>query len=138
MDRIDLQRLAETRLKDAEVLLSAQCWSAAYYLVGYAVECGLKACASRQFGEHVVPEKKLVSDFYTHEIERLLNTSGVKTSKEFRAVADREFRLNWATVCAWNEQSRYDHAISETMARDMYAAVAEPASGVLSWLKMVW
>jgi HEPN domain-containing protein len=44
MNRTDLQILAEDRLKDAEVLLANGRFGAAYYLAGYAVECGLKAC----------------------------------------------------------------------------------------------
>jgi len=49
MDRIKLQQLAEVRLKDAEVLLTAGQWEAAYYLLGYCIECALKACVAKQF-----------------------------------------------------------------------------------------
>ena len=44
MDRLQWQQLAERWLVDAKALLDAHRWSAAYYLAGYAVECGLKAC----------------------------------------------------------------------------------------------
>jgi hypothetical protein len=44
MNRAELQQLAEDRRLDAEALLAAQRWAGAYYLAGYAVECGLKAC----------------------------------------------------------------------------------------------
>jgi hypothetical protein len=44
VNRTDLQKLARVRLGDAKVLLKAKRWPAAYYLAGYAVECGLKAC----------------------------------------------------------------------------------------------
>jgi HEPN domain-containing protein len=47
MNRTDLQILAEDRLKDAEVLLAKGRFAAAYYLAGYAVECGLKACIAK-------------------------------------------------------------------------------------------
>ena len=32
------------RLREARALLGVRCWSGAYYLAGYAIECGLKAC----------------------------------------------------------------------------------------------
>jgi hypothetical protein len=44
VNRAELRQLAEDRLRDAECLLAAGRWSGAYYLAGYAVECGLKAC----------------------------------------------------------------------------------------------
>jgi HEPN domain-containing protein len=63
MENTKLQELAELRLKDAEILLAAHRWDAAYYLLGYCIECALKACVARQFKERVVPDKKLVNSF---------------------------------------------------------------------------
>lgn len=59
MNRIEWQRIAEERARDAEALLAAGQWSGAYYLAGYAVECGLKACIARQIGQHEFPDKEL-------------------------------------------------------------------------------
>ena len=78
MNRADLQQLADARVQDAEALLNAGRWPAAYYLLGYAIECALKACAARQFREHEVPDKTIVNHFYTHKLDLLLNISGVK------------------------------------------------------------
>jgi HEPN domain-containing protein len=44
VNRAELQRLTRDRIRDAKALLTAGRWSGAYYLAGYAVECGLKAC----------------------------------------------------------------------------------------------
>ena len=49
MDKANLQQIAEIRVRDAEVLLAAGQWDAAYYLPGYSIECALKACISKQF-----------------------------------------------------------------------------------------
>src|SRR5438128_3777261 len=78
MNRTDLQLLSDARVADAEVLLRDGRWAAAYYLLGYAVECGLKACAARQFQQDEVPDKTVVNDFYTHRLDKLLGISGVK------------------------------------------------------------
>lgn len=138
MDRSDLQVLAEARVVDAEALLQAGRWAAAYYLLGYAVECALKACAAKQFHEHEVPDKTIVNDFYTHRLDKLLNISGAKVALEAQAAADSRFQVNWNAVRDWNETSRYDHSTTEATARDMLVAVADPSSGVLPWLKSQW
>jgi hypothetical protein len=138
MDRSDLQKLADARVADAVALLHAGRWAAAYYLLGYAIECGLKACAARQFREHEVPDKTIVNDFYTHRLEKLLNISGVKDALEKRAAADPQFLVNWNAVRDWNETTRYEHSTTEAKARDMLVAVTDAASGVLTWLKTQW
>lgn len=94
MERTQLQRLAETRLSDAEVLLSAQRWDAAYYLLGYCVECALKACIARQFRADDVPDRKLVNSFYTHELDKLLDIAGLRIDMEREATRDSEFAVN--------------------------------------------
>ena len=48
MNRADFQKLAEIRLEEAATLLNAGKFDGAYYLSGYAVECGLKACIAKQ------------------------------------------------------------------------------------------
>jgi HEPN domain-containing protein len=138
MNRADLQALADTRVADARVLLDAERWPAAYYLLGYAVECALKACTSRQFGQHEVPDKKIVNNFYTHRLDDLLSISGAKAALEAKAKAEPQFRTNWNIVRDWNETSRYDPLTTETKARDMYTSVTDPKFGVLPWLKTVW
>jgi HEPN domain-containing protein len=63
MNRTDLQILAEDRLKDAEVLLASGRFGAAYYLAGYAVECGLKACIAKLTRAEDFPIKTLSMEF---------------------------------------------------------------------------
>ena len=41
--RAEWQQLAEDRILDAQAHLAVARWSAAYYLIGYAVECGLNS-----------------------------------------------------------------------------------------------
>ena len=44
MNRSDFQQLADVRIDEAAVLFAQGKYDGAYYLAGYAVECGLKAC----------------------------------------------------------------------------------------------
>ena len=138
MDRARLQQLADLRLQDAVVLLDAGRWEAAYYLLGYCVECGLKACVAKQFREHEVPEKALVNSFYTHRIDELLRISGLRSPMKKQANIDSGFGSNWNTVQDWNEAVRYEVSITEATAREMYEAVTNIKSGVLPWLKLQW
>ena len=138
MDRTRLQELAGLRLRDAEALLAAGQWDAAYYLLGYCIECALKACVARQFRLHEVPDRKLVNSFYTHRLDELLTISGVKLEMEVHSKADSSFEINWNTVRDWNESVRYEVGITEATARGMYDAVTNEASGILTWLKTQW
>lgn len=130
--------LADARVADAEALLRSSRWAAAYYLLGYAVECGIKACAARQFRQDEVPDKAVVNDFYTHRLDKLLRISGAQESLDSRTSTDMAFEVSWNTVRDWNESARYDHSITEGEAREMLVAVSDPISGVLPWLKSQW
>lgn len=125
-------------MRDAEALLAAGRWDAAYYLLGYCVECALKACVARQFRLHEVPDKKLVNAFYTHSLDDLLTISDVKSEMKTHANADSRFEVNWNAVRDWSETARYKVGVTEAFARGMYDAVTNSASGVLPWLKTQW
>ena len=138
MDRTTLQQLDELRVRDAEALLAASQWEAAYYLLGYSIECALKACIAQQFRLHQVPEKKLVNSFYAHNLEELLSIAGLKSAKDACCAADAQFEAKWNTVQAWTEATRYDVGVLETKAREMFEAVTHATSGILPWMKTQW
>jgi hypothetical protein len=138
VDREQLQQLAELRLEDAEALLASGRWAAAYYLLGYCVECALKACVARQFRSDEVPDRKLVNSFYTHRLDELLSISGAQSQFDVRVESDSNFDDNWSTACDWNEAVRYSLLITEAEARKMYGAVTNGTSGILPWLKTRW
>lgn len=138
MNRNDLQTLADLRVVDARVLLDAGRFPAAYYLLGYAVECALKACIAKQIKEHDFPDRQLVLDSYTHNLEQLLRISGLKPQFDLQMKANTTFEVNWTTIKDWTEAARYDNNVPEVRARDLLNAVTDPTSGVLTWLKTVW
>jgi hypothetical protein len=65
------------RLAEAEALMNLGHADGAYYLAGYAVECGLKACIAQ-------------------ETQRGRSLRG-----------DPQFQKHWDVVQSWSEQSRY-------------------------------
>ena len=113
-------------------------WDGAYYLLGYCIECALKACVAKQFRLHEVPERTVINTFYTHDFTKLLSISGVAREMESKREADRRFAANWEAVQDWNESRRYNLGTLEAFARGMYDAVTDNQSGILPWIRTQW
>jgi HEPN domain-containing protein len=138
MNRIDLQRLARLRVREARALLNAGHSPGAYYLAGYAIECALKACIAKSVKRYEFPDRRTVSESYTHDLTRLMKVAGLEAAHDAEVRANAQFALNWAVAKAWSEDARYSLVISGAEARDMYAAVTAKTNGVLPWLKKRW
>ncbi len=138
MNRIELQEIAELRVVEAQLLFDNRRFEGAYYLLGYALECAFKACVAKQIHEHDFPDRKFVNDSYTHDLEKLLNVSGLKVEHEKQATRSPAFELNWTVVKDWSEEARYLGKISEKKVRDFFSAVLDEQDGVLPWLKKWW
>jgi HEPN domain-containing protein len=137
MNRAELQRLAKDRLRDAKVLLAARRWSGAYYLAGYAVECGLKACIAKLMKSEEFPDKNFAEKCWTHDLERLLLLAGLKAERDAKSAAGAAFSDNWGTVKDWNESSRYERT-AKARCLALYKAITEAKHGVFQWIKSHW
>src|SRR5436190_17570999 len=109
MNRNELQRLAQQRIQEAKVLLAAKQWSGAYYLAGYAVECGLKSCilAFIERTGIIFEEKNYGERCWTHELDRLMKLAGLEADLGVAVAANPVRGENWATVKGWSEVRRY-------------------------------
>ena len=132
MNRNDLQKLARIRIKEAKVLLDNGCFEGAYYLAGYAVECALKACIAKKTMRHHFPDKQLVNQAHTHDLQTLVVVAGLKKAREKRKTSCPQFELNWGVVKDWSEQTRYNSPVSGSVARDFYSAIVSRRDGVLT------
>ncbi len=137
MNRKDFQELARLRLEEAECLLNQGHYSGAYYLCGYTIECGLKACIAMLTKRHDFPDKKRTLDAYTHDPEFLVNAAGLKTKLDAEKKSDAVFRTFWILVKDWSEQSRYE-TYSEAQARQLFNAVTDRQHGVFRWIRKNW
>lgn len=135
MNKTELEIIAAIRIKEAEILLTADCYQGAYYLAGYALECTLKACIAKQVKEFDFPNKQLANDCYTHNLTNLLTTAGLKQELAVQERQDQEFKLNWAVVNKWSEESRYEYSTEKQKAHDFFNAITDNKSGILPWLK---
>ena len=138
MHRSDFQKLAECRAGEAEALLQARCYSGAYYLAGYAIECALKACIAKKFRAKDIPEKGIVARIYTHDLDTLLDMGLVEEERNSFRKKNSPLGKNWEKVNDWSEESRYQWGISEAEAREIVAAIVRPQEGVLACLKRFW
>ena len=137
MNRNDLRDLSRTRLAEAKLLLDSGHYAGAYYLVGYVVECALKACIAKKTKRYEFPDKKRVEDSWNHDLTRLTHTAGLQPSLDLEMKGDPKFWSNWGIVKEWKETSRYD-SIGEREARDLFTAVSDRRHGVLRWLRRYW
>jgi hypothetical protein len=139
MNRMELRQLAEDRILDAQTLLAAGRWSGAYYLAGYAVECGLKACVLAYVERTgvIFLEKKYSEKCWTHDSEELVSLAGLGKALESAIIASAVFEDHWKVVEEWSELSRYQQK-TEVEARKLFEAVNDHSNGVLQWIKGHW
>jgi hypothetical protein len=134
--RRDFRTLAELRVEEARVLLRNRRQLGAYYLAGYAVECALKACIAKQRKKFDFPPKRRNIDrMYSHDLDILLDVSGLEPQLKREIAANPDFAANWNTVRDWNAESRYQ--TSGLNGKDLYNVVTGP-NGVLPWIRLRW
>jgi hypothetical protein len=137
MNRKDLQKLANTRIREAKVLFKAGEYSGAYYLAGYGVECALKACIAKNVKRHDFPEKGLSDRVFTHDLTDLLRHSKLKAGLEAELRATPGFAASWDLVIQWSEASRYT-VWSRQDAEALLDAITRRKDGVMPWIKQRW
>ncbi len=142
MNRNELQQLAEDRVLDARVLLdaaSADRWSGAYYVVGYAMECGLKSCVLafvERTGE-IFRDKEFSKKCFTHKLVDLIEVAGLKDEHLNLLKTNAVFAGFWGVAKDWSETARYQQK-TELEAKDLYEAITNDPNGVLPWIRMNW
>ena len=137
MNRYDFQKLAGIRLADAKILLRNDRYEGCYYMSGYVVECGFKACIAKLTKRYDFADKNLLQGAYTHDLAQLVRMSKLEAAKNTEFERDSKFRLNWYVVKEWGEQSRYE-VPGRQEAEDLFNAVADRRHGVLRWIRQHW
>lgn len=135
--RTDLQAIAQAKLDDAMILLQNRRFSNAYYLAGYAVEIGLKACIAKQISAETIPDKSFINQVFNHNLKTLVGLAGLSAQLDDQQDKDSIFAANWALAAQWTPEARYE-AIDPTTATQLVNAVADSNSGVLQWIRIYW
>lgn len=133
--KADFQTIAEKRMREARVLLAANEPDGAYYLGGYAVECGLKACIIKKLNASDEWQDRNFSDqCYKHDLAALLRLADLEGSlKGLVGVYAK-----WQYVEGWKETSRYEQGKTLVAANAFLDAIDEPVNGVLTWIRGIW
>lgn len=138
LNRDDLKKLSHQRLEDASALLESKCYSGAFYLAGYAVECALKACIARRTKAFDFPPgPAMIKKIYVHDLALLVKSAGLERRLTRDCQDDPELDANWASVKDWNEGSRY-RTWTRVEARGLVEAIADRRHGVLKWISQHW
>lgn len=137
MNRSDLQRLSNARIREAKLLFAAGEYSGAYYLAGYSVECALKACFAKGVRRYDFPDKGRSDKVFTHVLSELVVVAKLKSELDAERQANRRFEAYWAEVIKWSEASRYT-AKNRDEAETLLEAISRRKDGVLPWIKRRW
>lgn len=136
LPRATLQRLATAKVEDARLLFESHRYSNSYYLYGYGIELGLKACIARQMVAETIPDKAVLRGFLDHEIAKLVGLAGL--SELLKTERDNpEFDVRWSIVSEWSVDARYD-MVDVVAAAAMRDAIESPQYGVMRWLRQFW
>lgn len=119
----DLRSTAREYLRAAKLLRTRRSYDVATYLCGYAMEIALKARICRTLGwttgfPETNTEFKLKSNLKTHDLEALLEFTGLQDKVKLRFFSD------WAIVNKWKPEQRYSPPGTKTLveAGDMIQA----------------
>lgn len=137
MRRSDLQLVSQAKIDDAISLLKMGRASNAYYLAGYSIEIGLKACIAKQISADTIPELSFVRSIYDHDLQKLVKVAGLSAVLKQAQDKNSGFAANWAIVCEWGPDARYNSYDVGT-AQLMLSAVIDSQNGVLQWIKAHW
>jgi HEPN domain-containing protein len=137
MNRGDLQRLSNARIREAKILFRAGEFSGAYYLSGYAVECALKACFARTVKRYDFPDRTGAGKIFTHNLPELVTLVNLDSELLAERNANAEFAANWQVIRRWTERSRYSNWLKDD-AETILDAIAGRRNGVLPWIKRYW
>jgi len=138
MNRSDLQKLANTRVREAKALFAAGEYSGAYYLAGYAVECALKACFAKGVQRFDFPDKGRSDKVFNHDFKALASLAKVRDDLDATIKINPAFASCWSTVNQWSEESRYSLVLTRGDAEEILDAIMRRKDGVLPWIKQRW
>src|ERR1700679_724952 len=136
MNRADLQRLSNVRIRESKLLFEAREYSGGYYLARYAVECALKACFARSVRRYDFPDKE-AGKIFTHKFSELVKLARLSSDLSKEEQTNSKFSAGWELVCKWTEESRYS-VWTRDDAEAILNAIVRRTDGVLPWIRRRW
>jgi len=137
MNRADLQKLSNARIREAQILFRAGEYSGAYYLAGYAIECALKACFAKGVHRYDFPDRK-IQKIFIHNLTELVVLANLKNELLTARQENEKFAAGWEVVSKWTEESRYSSPLAKGDTEELLDAIVRRKDGVLPWIKRHW
>ena len=134
----ELKAIAKSRLKASKILARHRDYDGAVYLMGYALECCLKATICKRLNLVQYPDKSGSKDkdaiFKTHKLDILRTLSGLENDLGLKS-ATRRYE-NWSEFTIWSVEMRYDPigTFTKEGAERMYEALTEKPDGIITWI----
>lgn len=135
MERAALEVMAQAKLDDAELLFQHGRFSNSYYLFGYAAELAIKARIALLFRADTIPDRKLVMDVYSHDLNKLIGLARLTDELSLEIEGSQKFADHWTTVSLWTEASRY-RMVDAASSAAMRNAMMDSEEGVFQWLQV--
>lgn len=137
----DFKNIAKKRLKTAEILMANEEWGMTAYILGFVLECVLKASACKALHLATYPElgknknRKTVDYFCTHSFDTLLIISGTSDIFDLSgegASSWSGFTQEYTKMGNWTD-IRYNEIIQfdEGLVRSLYGFLTEGPKGII-------
>lgn len=144
LDTKKLKLIAKKRLKTSITLMETGDWEMAVYMMGYTLECALKATICKRLRLTKYPEDKISdikSFFMTHSFDRLLIVSGMEDLFSDRGPADVWY--HWGQFIAnyqgeWTAMRYETSSLSEKKVKTLYTHLTHTKHGILTKIKKRW
>jgi len=137
----ELKKIAYARLKSAESLMDVNDWDGAAYMLGYTLECTLKAAACKTLHLITYPDSSSVKGvkefFQTHKFSELVVVAGVSDLFSFKGSS--KAWQNWSNFISqypgnWPEM-RYNADPTknwdETRTKKIHDYLTVPPDGIM-------
>lgn len=138
-NRSTLRSVAKAKLKAARILFDSGDYDTAGYLLGYVVECALKAAICKKLNLQDYPDTGRHRDvFASHDFDRLLTLCG--SLNELNFAVNQNLSRNWSTLTKdWKPETRYNENVySRDVVQEKLVALEDPNDGFLRWVKRKW
>ena len=135
----ELRDISKARLRTAKILLDNSDFDGAIYMMGYVLECALKAIICKRLNLPSYPDKGGSKDieniFKTHKFDILLTLSGMEN--DFSLKSPKRRYENWSELTKWSTDIRYEPVGTRTRAEAerMYNALVGKPHGIITWIK---
>ena len=139
--REDFKTLAQKRLETVKVLIANQEWGIAAYLMGFVLECVLKAAACKALNLTSYPEvgilknKKIIDYFRTHSFDMLLIVSGTNDIFDLSGEGANSwsgFTQEYTKIGEWvNIRYNVINQFDETLVKNLYNLLTGSPNGII-------